>query len=48
MILVGKYEGKKILGRCRRRWVANSKMGPEEIGWEGLIVVRMRTSGGLL
>jgi hypothetical protein len=32
---VGKYEGKKILGRCRRRWVANSKMGPEEIGWEG-------------
>jgi hypothetical protein len=27
-ILVGKSEGKKPLGRPRRRWVDNIKMGP--------------------
>jgi hypothetical protein len=33
-ILVGKPEGKTALGRSRRRWEDNIKMGPREIGWE--------------
>jgi hypothetical protein len=31
-ILVGKLEGKRPLGRPRRRWVDNAKMGLEDIG----------------
>jgi hypothetical protein len=34
-ILVGKPEGKRPLGRDRRRWVDNIKMDLEEIGWGG-------------
>jgi hypothetical protein len=30
---VGKPEGKGPLGRPRRRWVDNIKMGLREIGW---------------
>jgi hypothetical protein len=29
----GKYEGKKPLGRPKRRWANNIKMGFKEIGW---------------
>jgi hypothetical protein len=32
---VGKPEGKRPLGRPRRRWVDNIKMGLGEIGWDG-------------
>jgi hypothetical protein len=32
-ILVGKPEGKRPLGRPRRRWVENIKMDLREIGW---------------
>jgi hypothetical protein len=32
-ILVGKPEGKRPLGRPRRRWVGNIKMDLREIGW---------------
>jgi hypothetical protein len=32
-ILVGKSEGKRSLGRPRRRWVENIKMDLREIGW---------------
>jgi hypothetical protein len=32
-ILVGKPEGKRPLGRPRRRWVDNIKMDLREIGW---------------
>jgi hypothetical protein len=35
-ILVGKPEGKRPLGRTRRRWVDNIKMDLREIGWYGL------------
>jgi hypothetical protein len=35
-ILVGKPEGKRPLGRSRRRWVYNIKMVMREIGWVGL------------
>jgi hypothetical protein len=35
-ILVGKPEGKRPLGRPRRRWVNNIKMERREIGWDGM------------
>jgi hypothetical protein len=35
-ILVGKPEGKRPLGRPRRRWVDNIKMDLREIGWDGI------------
>jgi hypothetical protein len=35
-ILVGNPEGKRPLGRLRRRWVDNIKMELREIGWWGL------------
>jgi hypothetical protein len=34
-ILVGKPEGKRPLGRPRRRWVDNIKMDLREVGWDG-------------
>jgi hypothetical protein len=30
---VGKLEGKRPLGRPRRRWVDNIRMDLEEVGW---------------
>jgi hypothetical protein len=33
--MVGKPEGKRPLGRPRRRWVNNIKMDLGEIGWDG-------------
>jgi hypothetical protein len=38
MLLVGKPEGKRPLGRQRRRWVV----------WTGLIWLRIGPSGGFL
>jgi hypothetical protein len=35
-ILVGKSKGKRPLGRPRRRWMDNIKMGLREIGWDGV------------
>jgi hypothetical protein len=35
-ILVGKSEGRRPLGRQRRRWVDNIKMDLREMGWDGL------------
>jgi hypothetical protein len=35
-ILVGKPEGKRPLGRPRRRWVNSIKMDLREIGWDGM------------
>jgi hypothetical protein len=34
-ILVGNPEGKRPLGRPRRRWVDNIKMDLRGIGWDG-------------
>jgi len=31
-VLVGKPEGKRLLGRPRRRWVNNIRMGLQEVG----------------
>jgi hypothetical protein len=35
-VLVGKREGKRPLGRPRRRWEDNIKMDIREIGWGGM------------
>jgi hypothetical protein len=34
--LVGKPEGRRPLGRLRRRWGDNIKMDLREIGWDGV------------
>jgi hypothetical protein len=36
MILVGKPEGKRPLGRPRHRWVDDIEMDLTEIGWDGM------------
>jgi hypothetical protein len=33
---VGQPEGKRPLGKPRRRWVENIKMELREIGWDGV------------
>jgi hypothetical protein len=35
-LLVGKLEGKRPLGRPRRRWVDNIKIDLLQIGWGGV------------
>ena len=35
-VLVGKLEGKRTLGRPRRRWEENNKMDLQELGSEGM------------
>jgi len=35
-VLVGKPEGKRPLGRPRRRWKDNVKMDLQEVGCEGV------------
>jgi hypothetical protein len=35
-ILMGKPEGKRSLGRPRRRWEDNIKMNLRELGWDGM------------
>jgi hypothetical protein len=35
-MLVGKPDGKRPLGRQRRRWEDNIKMDLREIGWDGM------------
>jgi hypothetical protein len=35
-ILVGKLEGKRPLGRPRRKWVDNIKIDLREIEWDGV------------
>jgi hypothetical protein len=50
-VLVGKPEGKRPLGRPRRRWEDNIKAGLQEEGcglWTGLSWVRIETGGGHL
>jgi hypothetical protein len=49
-ILLESPEGKRILGRPRRKWVDNIKMYLREIGWGGMncvIWLRIGTSGEL-
>jgi hypothetical protein len=46
--LVGKPEGKRPLGRKRRKWVDNIKIDLRERGWDVVHWLRLGTSGGLL
>jgi hypothetical protein len=36
MLLIGKPEGKRPLGRPKSRWVNNIKMDLVQIGWGGV------------
>jgi hypothetical protein len=50
-ILVGKPEGRRPLGRPRRRWEDNIKMDLREMGlgmWIGFIWLRIGIGGELL
>jgi hypothetical protein len=50
-VLVGRSEGRRPLGRPRRRWEDNIKIDLQEVGWgawTGLIWLRIGTGGGLL
>jgi hypothetical protein len=40
-VLVGKPEGKRPLGRRRRRWEDGIRMDLREIGWEGVYWIRL-------
>jgi hypothetical protein len=46
--LVGKPEGRRQLERPRHRWEDTIKMHHSEMGWTGLIWLRIGTGGGLL
>ena len=50
--LLGKPEGRRSLGRRRRRWEDNINMVLREVGWgrawTGSIWLRIETGGGLL
>jgi hypothetical protein len=45
MILVGKPEGKRPLGRPRHRWLDNSKIDLREIGWDGMDWINLAQYG---
>jgi len=50
-VVVGKPEGKRPLGRPRRRWEDNIKMDLQEVGcgvWTGLSWLRIGTGDGHL
>jgi len=40
-VLVGKTEGKRLLGRPRRRWEDNIKMDLQEVGYGGMDWIEM-------
>ena len=46
-VLVVRPEGKRPLGRLRRRW-EDIKMDLREVEYDGLILHRMGTDGGLM
>jgi hypothetical protein len=45
-ILMEKPEGKRTLGRPRRRWVDNIKMDIREIGWDGVDCIDLAQDRG--
>jgi hypothetical protein len=52
-LLVGKPEGRRPLGRPRRKWLDNIRMDLVEVGWvdvdwTGLVWLRTGTGGELL
>jgi hypothetical protein len=47
-VLVGKPEGKRPLGRPRRRWEDGIRMDLREIGWGGVDWIRLAQDRDLL
>jgi hypothetical protein len=47
-VLVWRPDGKRPLGRPRRRWEVNIKMYVQEVAWTGLMWLRIGTGGGRL
>jgi hypothetical protein len=50
-VLVGKPEGKRPLGRLKRRWEDGIRMDLRQIGWRvwtGFSWLRIRAGGGLV
>jgi hypothetical protein len=47
-VLVGKPEGKRPLGKPRRRWAQNGSLGGWLGVWSGFCCLRTGTGGGLL
>jgi hypothetical protein len=43
---VGKPEGKRPLGRPKRRWVGNIKVDLRKIGWDGMDSIDLAQEGG--
>jgi hypothetical protein len=41
--LLGKPEGKSLIGRTRSRWEDSIKMDLKEIGWDGMDWIRLDT-----
>jgi hypothetical protein len=39
-VLVVKYESKTLLGRPGRRWEGDIEVGPKEIVWDGMNLIR--------
>jgi hypothetical protein len=40
-ILTGRPEGRRLLGRPRRRWKDNIKMDRQEVGWRSMAWVAL-------
>jgi hypothetical protein len=47
-LFLGKPQGKRPLGRRRRRWVDNIRMDLAEVGWGDVDWLRIGTGGELL
>jgi hypothetical protein len=47
MLMVGKPEGKRPLGRPRRRWVNNMNMDLIEISWGGVDRIGLAQDRGM-
>jgi hypothetical protein len=44
-LLVGEPEGKRPLGRPRRRWVDNIRMDLGEVGWSDVVWIGLAQDG---
>jgi hypothetical protein len=44
-ILVGRPDGRRPLGRFRRRWEDNIKMDLQEVGWVGMDWIELAQDG---
>jgi hypothetical protein len=40
-VLMGKSEGRRPLGRPRRRWEGGNRMDLREIGWESVVWIQL-------